>query len=70
MTKLDESIAEALAAGQRIRPSRSEKTAAVAAEPSSRSEALAKLAEALRDHEPPVLTLDVLSRVNQRLRRG
>lgn len=70
-SRLDETIAEVLAAGQRRVANPSEKNAAVTEpEPTERSEGLAKLAEALRDHRPPRLTLNVLSRVNQRARRG
>lgn len=71
MSRLEETIEEVMSAGQRRSRSPDEKTASVEPSPdSSRPEGLAKLAEALRTHRAPRLTLDVLSRVNQRLRHG
>jgi len=70
-SRLEETIAEVLAAGQRRSADSAEKNAAsVEPEPTERSVGLAKLAEALRSHRAPRLTLDVLSRVNQKVRGG
>lgn len=66
---LQESIKEALEAGRRTRPTSGEKIARAAVSEDTTA-ALSKLAEALRDHRPPPLTLEVLSRVNQRRTRG